>query len=101
MTDEHQQFYEHWRGNENSTDSKFLNTFPYKLSLGKGPDDEPLLPFQPSASENRILVTNSYERMFHRLLRLRKNDVGGTQGVVLTGQPGIGAPLQPDPRPVR
>jgi len=93
VTDGYQQFYEHWRGNENSTGSKFSNTFPYKLSLGKRPNGAPLLPFHPRVSEDRILVTISYERMFHRLLRLRKIDTEKSRGAVLTGQPGIGVAL--------
>ena len=101
MTDGYQQFYEHWRRDENSTGSKFPNTFPYKLSLGKSTDGVPLLPFRPSASEDRILVTMSYETMFRRLLGLRKISNERTRGVVLTGQPGIGVALQPDPRSVR
>ena len=93
MTDGYQQFYEHWRGNEDSTGSKFSNTFPYKLSLGKRPNGVSLLPFHPHASEDRILVTNSYEWIFHRLLGLRKGDTDRNRGAVLIGQPGIGAAL--------
>jgi len=77
-----------------STGSNFSKTFPYKLSLGKSPDGVPLLPFRPGrTSGDQILVTESYENTFRRLLHLRKNNEGDTQGVVLTGQPGIGAPL--------
>ena len=94
VTDGYQQFYEHWRNT--CTGSNFPNKFPYKLSLGVDPGGIPL-PFRPySISRNQIVVTRSYEEMFHRLLRLRSKDHGSTRGVVLTGQPGIGASLCPD-----
>jgi len=90
VTNELQQFYEHWR--ESSTGSNFLNTFPYKLSLGMDSGGVSHLPLHTySTSENRILVTRSYENMFHRVLHLRNDDKGSAKGVVLTGQPGIGA----------
>ena len=86
MTGKYQQFYEHWRKCPGA--SKFLNTFPYKLPLGAN------LPFRPgNTSGDQILVTKSYDNMFHRLLRLRKKDKGRTRGVVLTGQPGVGMSL--------
>jgi hypothetical protein len=92
VTGKYQQFYEHWR--DSSTGSNFLNTFPYKLSLGVDPDDASLLPFREGATAgNQILVTKSYDYMFHLLLELRKNDEGDTKGAVLTGQPGTGASL--------
>jgi len=57
---------------------------------------KPLLPFRPDdTSENRILVTKSYDDTFHRLLNLRQRDRGKRRGVVLTGQPGTGASLWP------
>ena len=34
---------------------------------------------------DHILVTKSYDDMFHRLLRLRQEDKGRTRGAVLTG----------------
>jgi len=55
---------------------------------------KPLLPFRPDdTSENRILVTKSYDDTFYRLLHLRQRDRGKRRGAVLTGQPGTGASL--------
>src|SRR5258707_15891664 len=93
MTDNYQQFCDHWR--DRSSGSNFLDQFPYKLSLGVDGLGASLLPFGAgSTSENRILVTKSYDAMYHRLLLLRQNDEGDAKGVVLTGQPGIGASLR-------
>ena len=96
MTGGYQKFYEHW--NKPSSHLKFRKKkYPYELSLGaeepppkdyKLPPgayskDIPLLPFrQISMSGDKILVTKSYNRMFHRLLRLR-NEYHG-QGAVIT-----------------
>jgi hypothetical protein len=95
VTNMYQQFYEHWRNS--STGFDFLDTFPYKLSLGvdsDGSDDRYLLPVTSrGAPGNRIVFTRSYGDMFHRPLRLRKDDEGDAKGAVLTGQPGNGAPL--------
>lgn len=86
VTDEYQQFYEHWR--KPSTTPKFLDTFPYELPLKAKP------PFRPeNISGDRILITKAYDDMFHRLLRLRMKDEGCKKGAVLTGQPGVGACL--------
>ena len=86
MTGRYRRFYKHWR--KRSTVSKFQSTFPYELPLGV------VLPFCPgSTSENKIIVTKSYDHMFHRVLRFRENDEGRTKGIVLTGQPGIGVSL--------
>jgi len=86
VTGERQQFYEHWR--KIPTDFYSHDTFPCELLLGVG------VPFRPDSTlENRILVTKSYDDMFHRISDLRKNDKGRHRGVVLTGQPGIGASL--------
>lgn len=83
-----QQFYDYWRGPPAS--SEFRDTFPYTLGLGV----DAILPFNShDTSENRIVVTKSYDDMFHRLLRLRRRDYGRSKGAVLTGQPGIGTPL--------
>jgi len=71
--------------------SNFHNKFPYELSLGMG--------WAISPAGKPILVTEAYDKMFHRLLRLREDDrVGRTvKGAVVTGQPGIGAPLTKSP----
>ena len=90
MANEYQQFYEYWSGS--SASSKFLNKFPYKLSLGMDLRGAPLLPFRfHTTSKNQILVTEAYDEVFDRLMILRKKDEGSTRGAVLTGQPGIGA----------
>jgi len=81
-----QKFYDHWRTTPTDFDSHV--EFPYKLPLGAG------MPFNPgTTSENQILVTKSYNNIFHRILRLRENFLGTNKGVVLTGQPGVGASL--------
>lgn len=82
----YQEFYDNWR--KKSTGTEFHNTFPYKLTIGA-------LPFRAEKElGGNIVVTESYDRMYHRLLRLRvSDDEGMTKGAVLTGQPGIGAPL--------
>jgi len=53
---------------------------------------KPFFPI-PYQSGSQILVTESYERMFHHLLLLRRDDEGSRKGAVITGQPGIGTPL--------
>ena len=90
MTDGYQQFYKYWK--DHFADHDYSNSkFPYSLSLGK---DGTYLPFRlDSTSGGRILVTKSYDDMFHRLLRLRESDKGDKKGAVVTGQPGIGASL--------
>ena len=89
----YQQFYDRWR--DRSSGSNFLDQFPYKLSLGVDELGASLLPFGAGSTwENRILVTRSYDDMYHRLLLLRQNDEGDAKGAVLTGQPGIGASLR-------
>ena len=82
------QFYEHWHRSD--ANSSFLGTLPYKLSLGVDSNKKCLLPFHRNDSGDQILVTRSYNTMFHRLLRLRGADTGTTRGAVITGQPGIG-----------
>jgi len=92
VTNEYQQFYEYW--SDISASPKFLNKFPYKLSLGVDSDGAPLLPFRShSTLGNQILVTEAYDKIFDRLMVLREKDKGSTTGAVLTGQPGIGASL--------
>jgi hypothetical protein len=59
-TDKYQQFYDHWC--DRSSGFNFLDQFPYKLSLGVNELGASLLPFGAgSTSENRILVTKSYD----------------------------------------
>jgi hypothetical protein len=103
VADEYHDFYMHWLGQSTesaeptgSTElakSIFCSTFPYKLSLGAGPDGRSRPPFAPAVLGNEILVTEAYDKTFHRLLRLRMHDKGHDKGAVLTGQPGIGTSL--------
>ena len=81
------QFYKYW--SKESAHTSFLSTFPYTLSLGVDSKNKCLLPFHPK----NILVTESYNNLFHRVLRLREADIGTTAGVVLTGQSGTGVCL--------
>ena len=98
MTGNYQEFYSHWRGSppysEPQFPDRFAGKYPYKLSLGKRKDGEPLLPFRSvSILGDQIVVTESYIHMVHRILYLRSWDRGGERGVVVTGQPGTGASL--------
>ena len=96
LTDGYQDFYEHWL--KIPANTTFPDTFPYNLSLGKDTDGLSLLPFdRESTSGDEILITRAYDSTFHRLLRLRKDDTGKERGVVLTGQPGIGASMTRSP----
>lgn len=80
--DECQQFYGHWHDLHNFD---FPTQFPYRLSLGG------VSPIRPhDTKENVILITKSYNDIFHRILRLRHVFLGNTRGVVLNGQPGTG-----------
>ena len=92
MTGRLQQFYNHWR--DISANSEFNKTFPYELPLGTKPPVRP-----DSTSGNKIIVTKSYDDMFHRILSFRGNDQGPEKGVVLTGQPGTGALYDQIPTP--
>ncbi len=83
--DEYQQFYGLWR--DGSAGPNFLSLFPYKLSLGVD-----------GKGASRILITKSYDDMYHRLMHLRQNDKGNAKGAVLTGQPAV---RLSDPYPVR
>ena len=95
----HQEFCDWWYGEPN--DLAPPSSYPYVLRLGL-PTDRSTLPFGPETiSDNQILVTESYELMFLRLLHLRESDKGQTRGAVLTGQPGIGESPGSDPHPVR
>jgi len=74
-----------------TTGPEFRNTFPYKLSLGAFPDGTAVLPFHADDTVGgRILVTESYYKLFNRIMAYRKD---GKRGVVLTGQPGTGTSL--------
>jgi len=85
-SDEYVAFYNRWYP---STRPKFPTKLPYKLSLE--------LPTQ--STTGTILVTEAYDNMYRRLLRLRETDRVETRvkGAVVTGQPGIGAPLTRSP----
>ena len=83
-----QKFYEYWRSRGYGSDLK--KEFPYPLLLG-GPEVE--LPIHPAHTiDNKIVVTKEYHDMYFRILRLRQA-YGPRGGVVLTGQPGIGASI--------
>ena len=85
-----QGFYDIWRNG--TADSEFRDKFPYKLSLGRGLAQESLPDFLPNPESGaKILVTESYEHMFLRILDFRMKDSGFKKGLVLTGQPGIGS----------
>jgi hypothetical protein len=89
-TGEWQEFYKLWRNS--STRPAFPNKVPEILNLGLSSKGEPLLDYHPKGTVgSRILITKSYEDMFHRLLYLRQRDKGDSTGAVLTGQPGTGA----------
>ena len=82
-------FYDRWL--ESSAVSKFIDTFPYKLSLGMDRSLGVLLDHYTVGAQ--IIVTKSYENIYRRLLRLRENDVARPTGAVITGQPGTGESL--------
>ena len=81
-------FYDHWLGS--SAVSKFIDTFPYKLSLEMNRSLGALLDYYTVGAQ--ILVTESYENIYCCLLRLREEDedVERPTGAVITGQPGTG-----------
>lgn len=86
--EEYQAFYTNWYGD--SKPGEFKDKFPYELPLGT-------LPFRPCTTcENKILVTESYETLYRRILSLRMEDDGHKRGVVVTGQPGTGESPSPD-----
>jgi hypothetical protein len=98
VTGNYQDFYNKWRSA--GSGSKFLNEFPYQLSLGQDARNKPLLPFHSDDPiGHRLLVTRSYNDLFHHILEKRRMDEGVTRGVVLTGQPGVGV-SRPDPYPL-
>ena len=57
--------------------------------MGIDPGISPRFSSNPGSGA-KILVTESYEHMFHRILDFRMKDSGFKKGLVLTGQPGIG-----------
>jgi hypothetical protein len=73
-----QTFYNYWCDHDRS----FPETFPSVLSLGTKPP-------VGSLPGDKILVTEAYEALYRRLVEMRAS--GGYLGVVITGQPGIGA----------
>jgi len=74
-----------------SNGPKFRTTIPYKLSFGAFPDGKAILPFHlKDTTGGRILVTQSYYKLFRRIMDHRAT---GGEGVVLTGQPGTGTSL--------
>ena len=85
MNGECRKFYDFWRGNvAYSYGKNFPNTLSFHGSL----------PF--SSAGSKILVTGSYNDIFHYILLLRQLHPEVRKGVVLTGQPGVGASPQPD-----
>jgi len=61
VDDGYQKFYDYWRGDFDK--SKFLQEFPYTLSLGMDKDDRPFFPL-PDQSWDQIVVTEAYEKMY-------------------------------------
>ncbi|KAJ7091181.1 hypothetical protein C8R44DRAFT_817265 [Mycena epipterygia] len=85
-------FYKYWR------DRPFpcFDTFPYKLHLGCDEYGHPLLPLRGrETSGTTILVTQAYADTFQRIWQFREAG-SAHEGIVLTGQPGIGAFRSPD-----
>ena len=70
-----------------------VRIFPFRLDLGKGTGNVPFLnaPFRNPDSSGHIVVTDAYVEMLRRILYLRAVNAAG--GIVLTGQPGVGASL--------
>jgi len=77
-------FCRYWRKPHPVVDFPNKSKQPHELLLGTD------VRFSPPVG-NQILVTQAYERMFHRLLTIRGEDSGTTKGAVVTGQPGTGA----------
>ena len=92
MADNYQKFYDCCRNS--STSPNPSNNFPYTISLGTNLAGRELLPFHSGDTlKGQVLVTKSYDELFHHILGFRRIDMGRTSGVVITGQPGTGAPL--------
>lgn len=83
---QYQQFYDTWRGA--TIPSEFETKLPYVLSLVESPPA--YIPDQPS-----ILVTETYEKLLHRILCIRRRDAEERfrNGILLTGQPGTGTSM--------
>ena len=90
---EHQAFYNYWCTDSGGSDFD-SKKFPRELQL------RAKSPFYVDTKENQILITQSYETMFHHILNIHMQELQG-RGVVLTRQPGISVSLQPDPRPMQ
>ena len=89
-----QQFCSYWYNRPYGFGLK--EKFPYTLSLGSS---EVNLPIHAGVTlDKTIVITKSYHEIYYRIL-----DAGraGKGGVVLTGQPGVGASKRLDPRPVQ
>ena len=86
-----QLFYEKWR----SEPFKQPQKFPYIIGLGTNSNGRSLLQFLPQDTANsEIVITRAYEDMYNRILSIREGKPeSDTRGVVLTGQPGIGASI--------
>ena len=56
-----------------------------------------------NTSNSKIVVTSAYHEMYYHILGFRKRSVSAVRngGIVLTGQPGVGASLSLNPYPVR
>ena len=86
-----QLFYEKWRSEPFEQPQKF----PYIMGFGTNSDGQSLLQFRSEETANgEIVITKAYEDMYNRILNIREgNPESDTRGVVLTGQPGIGASI--------
>jgi len=105
MADNYQEFYDRCRNS--STGPTPSNDFPYQISLGTNPDGEELLPFHSGDTlGGQILVTESYDKLFHRILNFRRQDkgwrpLGSLAPVRLCDQtptPRDNSPAHPSPR---
>jgi len=63
------------------------------MTLGRNEKGMPLLNSPWNTMAGEIVVTEAYDEMFNRILEFRE-ERGSATGVVLTGQPGIGACLK-------
>ena len=92
MINEYDQFYQHWRS---KSSSEFPKKFPYVLELGADERGRSFIRFRPyDTTKGQILVIESYENIFQRILGLREE--GAHRGIVLCGQPGTGKSQSPD-----
>ena len=90
-----QEFYNKWRSEPLQQSSRY----PYVVALET--DDVVRSFLWSGVTVNKIIVTEAYEAMYHRIVNIREDQSG--RGVLLTGQPGIGtSPItlrQPPPTP--